>query len=384
MQTWRQRLAAVLEWSAVDKSMILMVVLIPILLSYLLGGVYALNLPDPEKRFHTGPLAELIRLQSGMIAGALLIMAAGWRLRYRKPDFLPLQHLATQYYTLTLVISSYYVGTMTFCTGVVLLGAPVFGFILLNRRVVWYATTVGTLSLLALSYATAFGWLPYAPVVVPPTDAAGNLFWMNVVFLFTAPHFIVIILFADQIVDWWRKREDMVRLVSRTDALTAIPNRRSILEVLDKELARTLRHGPPLAVVLLDLDHFKRINDTWGHPAGDRVLQETARLLRSCIRQCDDVGRYGGEEFMLVLADTPLEGALTLVERCRVKLSELAVRAENGELIPITGSFGLVSNQGDLTLDTEVLIKAADAALYRAKAAGRNRVEAVSLGSPAR
>ncbi|MDO8332059.1 MAG: GGDEF domain-containing protein [Fluviicoccus sp.] len=379
MLTWRQRLAAVLEWSVVDKSIILMVILLSVLSTYMLALVYVLARSDRERLVDVPITEQLLALESGMALGALLIIAAGLWLRRRLPDFLPLQHLATQYYTLTLVFCSYFVGTMTFCTGVVLLGAPVFGFILLNRRVVWYATASGTVSLLALSYAAGFGFIPYAPMVVPPTDATGNLFWINAVFLFTAPHFIVIILFADLTLNWWRKREDYVRTLSLTDPLTGIPNRRSILDMLDKEVARTTRHGPPLSVLLLDLDHFKRINDTWGHPAGDRVLQETAKVLRNAIRQCDAVGRYGGEEFMLVLPDTRLDGAVKLAERCRVQLAATVVTADNGEPIPLSGSFGLVSNELDLGVDAEALIKAADNALYRAKANGRNRVEALAL-----
>ncbi|HEX5277755.1 MAG TPA: GGDEF domain-containing protein, partial [Fluviicoccus sp.] len=178
---------------------------------------------------------------------------------------------------------------------------------------------------------------------------------------------------------WWRQREDLVRTLSLTDPLTGIANRRHVLDLLEKEVARTVRHGPPLAVAVLDLDHFKRINDTWGHPAGDAVLQAAARELCACVRRNDTVGRFGGEEFMLLLPDTPLDGAKALAERCRARLEALDIRAENGERIPVTGSFGLVSNEQDLSADAEMLVKAADAALYRAKAGGRNRVEAVAL-----
>jgi diguanylate cyclase (GGDEF)-like protein len=258
---------------------------------------------------------------------------------------------------------------------VVLLGAPVFGFILLNRRVVWGATIVSTFALLGLTYATAFGWLPYAPVVVPPFDSTTNLIWVSIIFFFTAPHFIVIIMFADQIVHYWRNREDTIRTLSRTDMLTSLLNRRSIMELLDMEIARTLRHGPPLTIVILDLDHFKRINDTWGHPTGDRVLKEAARVLSSSIRKCDMVGRFGGEEFMIMLPDTTLAGAATLIERCRAILAETTILADNGDTIHISASFGLASNENRLSLSTETMIKLADEALYRAKAEGRNRLE---------
>ncbi|MDO8415006.1 MAG: GGDEF domain-containing protein [Agitococcus sp.] len=375
MKTWRQRLAAVLEWSEVDKSIFVMLLLIPILGAYIASIIALQLMPNATLLVHLEPLHELLKIELGLLFGALVITGVGIYLRKRRPTTLWIQHLATQYYSLSLITCSYYIGTLTFCTGVVLLGAPVFGFILLNRRVVWGATIVSTIALLGLTYATAYGWLPYAPAVIPPTNSATNLIWVNLIFFYTAPHFIVIIMFADQILHYWRNREDTIRTLSRTDMLTSLLNRRSIMELLDMEVARTLRHGPPLTIVILDLDHFKRINDTWGHPTGDRVLKEAARILTTCIRKCDLVGRFGGEEFMIMLPDTTLAGAATLIERCRAILAETTILADNGDTIHISGSFGLASNENRLLLSTEAMIKLADEALYRAKAEGRNRLE---------
>ncbi len=378
MQSWRQRLASVLEWSITDKSILLMGLVAPILIGYALFTQYLLGRSDVARLAHIGPLLELRSILLAFIAGTGVIALAGLAIRRRTPDCLPLQYVATLYYAGILVTSSYYVGTMTFCTGVVALGAPVFGFILLERQVIWAATAPALAALVGLGYATAYGWLPYAPIVATPQDAAANLFWMNAIYLLTAPHLLVILLLADQTLCRWRLREDLVRTLSLTDPLTGIANRRHVLDLLEKEVARTVRHGPPLAVAVLDLDHFKRINDTWGHPAGDAVLQAAARELSACLRRNDTVGRFGGEEFMLLLPDTPLDGAVEVAERCRARLEALDIRAENGERIPVAGSFGLVSNERDLSADAEALLKAADAALYRAKAGGRNRVEAVA------
>ena len=217
----------------------------------------------------------------------------------------------------------------------------------------------------------------------PATGADVVQFQLNSVLGFAAPHFLLILLLADQTLHFWRKREDTIRELSRTDALTGLNNRRSIMELLSKEVARTLRHGPPLAVVLLDLDHFKRVNDTWGHPTGDLVLQQAARALKATIRQCDAVGRYGGEEFMILLPDTSLAGAEVLIERCRAALAATTITADNGETFSISGSFGLASNEQCHGLSAEVMIKAADDALYRAKQSGRNRVESVALAATA-
>jgi diguanylate cyclase (GGDEF)-like protein len=375
VSTIRKRVASLLEWSAVDKSLFVIVTLLVIVTGYMGFAYFAMNLPDADRLVNAGPIRELIGVQVGVLLGCLLIIGACLALRRRRPDALWLQHIATQFYSLSLVVNSYYIGTMAFCTGVVLLGAPVFGLILLERRVVWFATINAVLLLLGLSYATAYGLIPYAPVVVPPTDAYTNLWWMTTIFFFTAPNFFVILLFADQMVNFWRNREDTIRMMSRTDMLTGIANRRSIMEQLNKEIARTFRHGPPVCLVLLDLDHFKKINDTHGHPTGDKVLREAARVLRASIRTCDVVGRYGGEEFMLILPDTTLEGATILLERCRAQLAATVIRAETGKAFHVTASFGVVCNEKNMATDPELLIKIADEALYRAKENGRNRVE---------
>jgi diguanylate cyclase (GGDEF)-like protein len=225
--------------------------------------------------------------------------------------------------------------------------------------------------------------LPYAPVVVPPTTAAGRTFWLLSDLSFAAPFFVSIVVLADQAVAWWRERENTIREMSRTDVLTGIHNRRSVLDLLDGEVARTVRHGPPLSVVLLDLDHFKKVNDTWGHPTGDRVLQAAAEVMRKTVRQSDVVGRYGGEEFMILLPETALAGASTLIERCRAQLAETTVTADNGETVRISASFGLACNQQIEGLTADAMIKASDEALYRAKEGGRNRIETVVMGQAA-
>lgn len=381
MKTWRQRIASVLEWSDTDKGMIPVIMLLLTNTQYLLWGLYALQSPNSDKLVNIPVMRELFVIVFFITLGAALLLVIGLSLRLKYPDMLAYQLVTTMYFGLTLVACSNYVGTMEIAAGVVLLGGPIFGFIVLNRRVVWVAFICSLIALATLSYLAAIGTIPYAPVFKAPTDVSSELFWTFSSWLFAAPHIIFIVLIADQTLNWWRKREDTIRELSRTDGLTGIHNRRSIIEMLDKETARTHRHGPPLCVVLLDLDHFKKINDTWGHPMGDRVLIETARLLRSSIRQCDAVGRYGGEEFMLLLPDTTLSGASTLVERCRANLAGFVITSDSGERIPVSGSFGLVCNEHYLSASTETLIKEADDALYRAKEGGRNCVVALDMHS---
>lgn len=379
MNQWRQRLASVLDWSATDKGFIPAIFLVLTNLQYMAWGQYTLHRPDRDRLINADVAVDLFNLVAIMTGGAIVLVSLGAAIRRRLPDFTPFQMATTLYFALTLVISSYYIGTMTMAAGVVLLGGPVFGFIVLERRVVWVSFLAALSLLMVLGIMTSSGQLPYAPIMKPPVDVESQMFWYASGWLFAAPHVVFIVILADLTLNWWREREDVIRQMSRTDALTGIHNRRSIIEMLEKETARTHRHGPPLCVVLLDLDHFKKINDTWGHPMGDRVLKETANLLSHTIRQCDAVGRYGGEEFMVLLPDTDLKGAEAVVERCRAQLAAMVLTNDAGERIPVSGSFGLVCNEHYLSASAEILIKEADDALYRAKEGGRNRVVALDM-----
>lgn len=156
------------------------------------------------------------------------------------------------------------------------------------------------------------------------------------------------------------------------DVLTGALNRRTVLEGLQRELSRAQRDKMSIGVILMDLDHFKVINDTYGHPIGDKVLQETISRLRRELRSHDLLGRYGGEEFLIVLPGCPITETELVAERLRQCLAGEPIRFPN-EQVFVTGSFGVASSTVD-DETAETLIQTADASLYRAKREGRNRV----------
>lgn len=180
--------------------------------------------------------------------------------------------------------------------------------------------------------------------------------------------------------DLLRAREEL-RERANKDLLTMLPNRPAIAAALEQELSRCHRDRRTVGVILLDIDHFKKINDTYGHFAGDAVLRETAARLRGNMRPYDQVGRYGGEEFLVVLPNCDLEQAGLQAERMRLKLQSSSMIVDGAEM-HVSASFGVTVSDGS-ERSPDVFVRVADEALYRAKAGGRNRVSSLTLGESA-
>ena len=162
------------------------------------------------------------------------------------------------------------------------------------------------------------------------------------------------------------------------DALTGVYNRGGIIELLEGQIARAQRQNQTLCIIMLDVDHFKQFNDTHGHLAGDAVLSTIATRMKECLREYDYIGRYGGEEFLIVLGDADYDTAVKTAERLRLAASDETVTF-NGKLLAATISAGVAVAENATGLDLDKIIAAADQELYRAKSNGRNRVEVCRL-----
>jgi len=166
--------------------------------------------------------------------------------------------------------------------------------------------------------------------------------------------------------------EDKLHQLAMMDGLTGLFNRRHFLELAEKEARRTGRYSQKLGFLMIDIDHFKSINDIYGHAAGDRALQEFAEVLESVVREADFVARYGGEEFVAALPETTLPGSGVLAERIRAAVEKIEVTTDDGQVVKFTASIGGTHLlEGD---DAEKALSRADKALYEAKSNGRNRV----------
>ena len=182
----------------------------------------------------------------------------------------------------------------------------------------------------------------------------------------------LIVLFRQMVTRLKEAREQLVTLAT-TDALTGLPNRRSILQRTEEEMERHRRSGEPLGCLMLDVDHFKQVNDRFGHAAGDEVLRQVARVLKETLRPYDVVGRFGGEEFLVVLPGSDHGTIRKVAERLRSRLPEQVQTGTPESPLPVTASFGIAIYRVGEGVDD--LLARADRGMYVAKGLGRNRVE---------
>ncbi|QSV46779.1 diguanylate cyclase [Geobacter benzoatilyticus] len=183
--------------------------------------------------------------------------------------------------------------------------------------------------------------------------------------------------------DELKRSNDMLRTLSITDPLTHLHNRRHLMEMVEKEFQRASRKGAHLSLIILDIDYFKKVNDTYGHQEGDRVLTILADIVRRRLRSYDLAARYGGEEFVLLLPETPVHEALPIAERLRLEVQEHIFDGSlQGQVITI--SLGVATYPSPRIESIDSLFRQADEALYRAKQSGRNRVELMAGVSPAK
>ena len=178
----------------------------------------------------------------------------------------------------------------------------------------------------------------------------------------------------DLINDILQKRceiESLRQQVDR-DSMTQLNNHQRFKDLLDQEISRSERYNAPLSVIITDIDHFKSVNDTFGHPAGDKVIKTIADRLKQGLRESDHIARYGGEEFAIILTETALNDALLVAERLRESIEALKIIYDD-QAINVTMSFGLAAFPVGGSISREELVKSADTALYEAKGQGRNQ-----------
>ncbi len=377
MERALERVRNPLGYGAVDRALVvssiglIAVVLFSLLASVLGGWPYLPENADPWLR-------EVVGRVSGWLAVPWLAIAGyGFFLR-RNPSragSIALVYATCQLYSLTIAGYAYVSGPFSAPPWIAFLGGAMVGFILFDKRptMAGIATYAGVVS--AATVAVHLGWIPDAAHLAGADhpDAAGSwrLGLLSVLFSTLTLGLVV------NLVSHWRDRERRLEALAKTDPLTGLYNRRFFMELFERELEKARRYGQSLSCVMVDLDHFKRINDRHGHLTGDQVLISAARAMKAGVRTTDLLARYGGEEFVIVLPLTDQTGAQELAERCRRLIQDSPVIADKAT-ISVTASMGVATfpHPGVQTVDE--LLNLADEALYKAKEAGRDRIAVAS------
>jgi diguanylate cyclase (GGDEF)-like protein len=258
-----------------------------------------------------------------------------------------------------------------------MMGAPMIGLMLFSLRQVLMIFIASLGVVLILSIFSALQIIPYAPILNSQHSASAHLslYWTLCLTLAAGFYVIYQTIIMNAMVNAWRSREESIRSLSETDALTGVANRRHILSILEQLLTRKGNSEQTLSVLMVDIDHFKRINDEYGHLIGDRALHATAHALRDCLRNDEIIGRYGGEEFLVLLPNTSSIAAQNIAERCLQAINTLVIDA-NGAALPLSTSIGLCTRVYSDIRNSDHIIHLADEAMYAAKRAGRNQIVA--------
>jgi diguanylate cyclase (GGDEF)-like protein len=369
----RKRRFALLAWSNVDKCLLVSAimwgaaVLFAVMVQYAGGWPYFPSETSPS-------LLRDVGTQAWWIAGGwAALFALGCVTRRRLPDSGLLVYAVVQYYSIVTALFTYYTGPFAAAGWIAFIGGSIVGFLLFSDVVVAFGILTWLSAIGATAYLAEIDALPMAPLLAVGDDV--SLAWIVRNGVITLALCALILPLCSYIISSWRDHDLELEALSKTDALTGVANRRSIMELLDHELRQARRYQHSLTCVMVDLDHFKRVNDDFGHITGDKVLAATADALRKSVRDTDVIGRYGGEEFLLVLPNTDTGGAREVAERCRRTVAEARVGT-----IGITASFGIATFPDPEIDSVDDLVKTADDALYAAKRDGRDRV-AVTAGA---
>lgn len=376
LKRWLQQLEArIVDRQDSTSSLLLVEVTLPILLLLFVlqwGGIH-----DDEVRALYDPVW---RVPSLWFQGVLIVWLMGmgvlaWQRRH-VPDRMPwLVQMSAVPAVLGVVLLALAYGIKDSPMTMVMLEQFVFARALFSLQQLRWAFLLSLMAVVLAEVGTALHWVAYAPLLTMPIYPGGALlpwwaWWVRVVFSAAALPLSGVMFFLAATLH--RHRHELETLV-RTDMLTGLANRREFMTRLEREAHRQARSGRPLSVVLFDVDHFKRVNDTWGHPVGDEVLAKVGEILRFHTReQVDTAARYGGEEFVLLLPETDLTGAQHVAEKISARLREHAFTVD-GQTFTVTQSVGIAQV---VEGDTGWALKVADRNLYQAKRAGRDRIVA--------
>lgn len=265
----------------------------------------------------------------------------------------------------------YALGPYTAASGLITVAALLLGMVLLRRRSLWIAVLCWFSSMFAIHFLSTAGVLPFLQLFeasFQPSDIAKVAAERAAA---AALIYIPLAIVMDHLIHVWRQDERNLYEAAQFDSLTGACTRGFAVAMMQRSLIRATEENRPLSILMVDLDHFKRINDAHGHAIGDSVLKQTTRAIQSTLRADDIVGRFGGEEFVVLLPGADLGQAMGAAERCRASVENMQI--PGAPYVSVTASVGVAAFP-DHGNELDTLLKASDQAMYLAKSRGRNRV----------
>ncbi len=364
-----------LEWTDIEKTILIFFPPIPFTLFYIFRIRNLLADPTLEPYISRPALGVTQHFLYFIVASFAVLMLLWLGLRRRVGEHDLFVRVVIHSWFVAIAFGSYAVGP--FSTPVLLgfMAGGMVVFLLFDARRASQGALVGMLVIVGTSLLERAGVLTYGPVFSHvvfdgrrPPDV-----WIYLNLAFTIVLTSAVLGGIGLAMSLARARRVELDELLATDVLTGLANRRKLEELLEHEVTRARRFETPLSVVMIDLDHVKQVNDTHGHLAGDAVLSAVGRTVQSELREVDGAGRYGGEELLLVLPGTNLEGARAAAERVRAAIAAQVVE-HDGQRLTVTASAGCATLDPRRPRTAGELVQAADAALYAAKEAGRDRV----------
>jgi diguanylate cyclase (GGDEF)-like protein len=365
---------AIMNWNILQKCILMLILGAAVHVTWIIWKVSVLLMPNLWQWVDL----PLLKLQLGInivfLVLMLLLIYPCYALKNRPWAHVLLPYVSVGLFVVSLCRDGYIIGVLSPATMTAYVSLVTVGLVLFPRAIVYSAFIPATIFLTGCMFLSQLGYIPYSPVFHIHSYYFNNAFWLISMAFFIAPILVTCLVLFEILLSQWRYRERLIKKLSQIDPLTNLFNRRQINQCLDQIVQE---HEENYALVLLDLDHFKFINDDYGHDKGDETLVRVAEVLNMHLRDSDVVGRFGGEEFILILHKSNLEQATQAAERCRTAIQALEIYSNDGERIHVTASFGIAISQAELR--PQQLLSQADKALYEAKASGRNQVKTFTL-----
>ena len=368
----------IVNWSPLKRCIMMLILAIGANILWLFWKGFVLFSPELHKYINYNLIKILMVCNTCFILILMSLIYPCYKLKNQDKAQFYLPYICVATFVLTLIFDGYMIGIMSPATLCSMMSIIAVGLILFSTRLVYSMVIISVLLFCALMYGCLIQAIPYAPLFnleVIGEEPYFNLFWLSSMLFFILPIVVTCYSILDLILRQWRARENRYQNLSQIDALTQLSNRRSINEYLS-QIDEKVAPNCPFCIILLDIDHFKAINDRYGHLKGDEVLIEVAQILKKNTRSQDMVGRYGGEEFIILIQTDQEDLAFKIAERCRVAIMGLEFYVEN-QHVPITASFGISVWQAQ-NGKVQDAVHQADLAMYQAKQAGRNLIRSVS------